>query len=138
MAFTAPKGWAAEPDGLWFYGLRHTCASLLIAQGTSVKAVQAQLGHATASITLDPCWAPVRVRAGHPRSAPGAGPGRGRGRGPAGTDPALTRFDRLGEPAGVTQFVAEAEGFEPSRELPPYTLSRRVPSTARPSLRRAV
>jgi hypothetical protein len=33
---------------------------------------------------------------------------------------------------------AEAEGFEPSRELPPYTLSRRVPSTARPSLRRAV
>jgi hypothetical protein len=31
--------------------------------------------------------------------------------------------------------VAEAEGFEPSRELPPYTLSRRVPSTARPSLR---
>jgi hypothetical protein len=34
--------------------------------------------------------------------------------------------------------VAEAEGFEPSRELPPYTLSRRVPSTARPSLRRAV
>ena len=34
-------------------GLRHTCASLLIAQGASVKAVQAQLGHATASITLD-------------------------------------------------------------------------------------
>jgi hypothetical protein len=30
-----------------------TCASLLIAQGASVKAVQAQLGHATASITLD-------------------------------------------------------------------------------------
>jgi integrase len=35
------------------YDLRHTCASLLIAQGASVKAVQAQLGHATASITLD-------------------------------------------------------------------------------------
>jgi integrase len=33
--------------------MRHTCASLLIAQGASVKAVQAQLGHATASITLD-------------------------------------------------------------------------------------
>jgi hypothetical protein len=32
--------------------LRHTCASL-IAQGASVKAVQAQLGHATASIVLD-------------------------------------------------------------------------------------
>lgn len=31
--------------------------------------------------------------------------------------------------------LAEAEGFEPPRRLPPYTLSRRVPSTARPSLR---
>jgi integrase len=41
------------PEGLRFYDLRHTCASLLIAQGASVKAVQAQLGHATASITLD-------------------------------------------------------------------------------------
>jgi integrase len=41
------------PDGLRFYDLRHTCASLLIAQGASIKAVQAQLGHASASITLD-------------------------------------------------------------------------------------
>jgi integrase len=41
------------PEGLRLYDLRHTCASLLIAQGASVKAVQAQLGHATASITLD-------------------------------------------------------------------------------------
>jgi integrase len=44
---------APLPEGLRFYDLRHTCASLLIAQGASVKAVQAQLGHATASITLD-------------------------------------------------------------------------------------
>ena len=44
---------AGLPDGLRLYDLRHTCASLLIAQGASVKAVQAQLGHATASITLD-------------------------------------------------------------------------------------
>jgi integrase len=44
---------ALLPDRLRFYDLRHTCASLLIAQGASVKAVQAQLGHATASITLD-------------------------------------------------------------------------------------
>jgi integrase len=44
---------APLPDGLRFYDLRHTCASLLIAQGASIKAVQAQLGHATASITLD-------------------------------------------------------------------------------------
>ena len=33
--------------------LRHTAASLMIRQGASVKAVQKQLGHATASITLD-------------------------------------------------------------------------------------
>ena len=31
-----------------------------------------------------------------------------------------------------------AEGFEPSRELPPYTLSRRVPSAARAGLRAGV
>jgi integrase len=44
---------AGLPEGLRPYDLRHTCASLLIAQGASVKAVQARLGHATASITLD-------------------------------------------------------------------------------------
>jgi integrase len=44
---------AGLPEGPRLYDLRHTCASLLIAQGASVKAVQAQLGHATASITLD-------------------------------------------------------------------------------------
>jgi integrase len=41
------------PEALRLYDLRHSCASLLIAQSASVKAVQAQLGHATASITLD-------------------------------------------------------------------------------------
>ena len=44
---------AGLPEALRLYDLRHTCASLLIVQGASVKAVQAQLGHATASITLD-------------------------------------------------------------------------------------
>lgn len=34
--------------------------------------------------------------------------------------------------------LAVAEGFEPSRELPPYTLSRRVPSAARAGHRRRV
>jgi integrase len=33
--------------------LRHICASPLIAQGATVKAVQAQLGHASATVTLD-------------------------------------------------------------------------------------
>jgi hypothetical protein len=31
--------------------------------------------------------------------------------------------------------LAEGAGFEPAMELPPYTLSRRAPSTARPPLR---
>src|SRR5438876_401264 len=31
--------------------------------------------------------------------------------------------------------VAERKGFEPLRRLPAYTLSRRAPSTTRPSLR---
>jgi integrase len=38
---------------LRLYDLRHTAASLMIREGASVKAVQKQLGHATASITLD-------------------------------------------------------------------------------------
>src|SRR5437868_6531572 len=32
--------------------------------------------------------------------------------------------------------MAERKGFEPLRRLPAYTLSRRAPSTTRPSLRR--
>lgn len=40
------------PDAL-FHDLRHHCASLLIAAGCSVKVVQDQLGHASASETLD-------------------------------------------------------------------------------------
>jgi integrase len=46
-------GAASKPERLRLYDLRHTCASLLIREGVTVKAVQAQLGHATASITLD-------------------------------------------------------------------------------------
>jgi integrase len=44
---------AGLPATLRFYDLRHSCASLLIREGASVKAVQKHLGHATASITLD-------------------------------------------------------------------------------------
>ena len=55
-------------DNSWFYwarrragiegsmtvhDLRHTAASLMVASGANVKAVQRQLGHATASMTLD-------------------------------------------------------------------------------------
>lgn len=46
---------AAEgvPDNLRIHDLRHTCASLLIAQGANIKAVQERLGHKTAAMTLD-------------------------------------------------------------------------------------
>ncbi len=40
-------------DGLRFHDLRHFYASLLIRHGESVKVVQARLGHASASETLD-------------------------------------------------------------------------------------
>ncbi len=52
-AATAGERPALIPEGLQFYDLRHTCASLLIAKGASVKAVQKQLGHKSAAITLD-------------------------------------------------------------------------------------
>jgi integrase len=40
-------------EGLVPHELRHTAASLAIGAGASVKAVQAMLGHATATLTLD-------------------------------------------------------------------------------------
>jgi len=44
---------AELPADLRFYDLRHTCASLLIREGGSVKAVMRHMGHKTAAITLD-------------------------------------------------------------------------------------
>ncbi|MGF1667350.1 MAG: tyrosine-type recombinase/integrase [Acidimicrobiia bacterium] len=41
-----------DPD-LTPHDLRHTAASLMIASGASIKAVQRQLGHASATMTLD-------------------------------------------------------------------------------------
>lgn len=41
------------PTHLRLHDLRHTAASLMVASGAHVKIVQAQLGHATASMTLD-------------------------------------------------------------------------------------
>jgi len=40
-------------DGVTPHSLRHSAASLAIAAGASVKAVQAMLGHASATLTLD-------------------------------------------------------------------------------------
>jgi len=44
---------APAPHGTGFHALRHYYASLLIRHGESVKTVQARLGHASASETLD-------------------------------------------------------------------------------------
>ena len=53
------RGWfdiaaaKAGLEGLVPHELRHTAASMAIAAGASIKAVQAMLGHATATLTLD-------------------------------------------------------------------------------------
>jgi integrase len=44
---------AGLPESLRIHDLRHTCASLLIRHGASVKAVQQQLGHSTPTVTLN-------------------------------------------------------------------------------------
>ena len=44
---------AGLPSGLRFHDLRHTCASLLIAQGAHPKEIQARLGHSSIKTTLD-------------------------------------------------------------------------------------
>ncbi len=44
---------AAGMDGLRIHDLRHTAASLAVASGANVKAVQNMLGHASATVTLD-------------------------------------------------------------------------------------
>jgi integrase len=43
---------AGLPD-ICFHDLRHTCATLLLSQGTHPKLVQELLGHATVAMTLD-------------------------------------------------------------------------------------
>ncbi len=48
-----PAASAAGLEALSPHALRHTCASLMIASGATVKAVQEALGHATATMTLD-------------------------------------------------------------------------------------
>jgi integrase len=44
---------AGLPEALRFHDLRHTCASLLIAQGAHPKEIQARLGHSSITTTLD-------------------------------------------------------------------------------------
>ncbi len=51
--FFDPAATAAGLEDLTPHDLRHTAASLLVASGAHVKAVQRMLGHASAAMTLD-------------------------------------------------------------------------------------
>lgn len=44
---------AAKLPNMRLHGLRHTCATLLLAQGVHPKLVQETLGHSQISLTLD-------------------------------------------------------------------------------------
>ena len=48
-----PAATAAGLEDLSPHDLRHTAASLLVASGANVKAVQRMLGHVSAAMTLD-------------------------------------------------------------------------------------
>jgi integrase len=51
--FVGAKKRSGLPPDLTIHDLRHTAASLAIASGANVKAVQRMLGHASAAMTLD-------------------------------------------------------------------------------------
>jgi len=51
--FFDPAARAAGLEDLCPHDLRHTAASLLVASGAKVEAVQRMLGHASAAMTLD-------------------------------------------------------------------------------------
>jgi integrase len=71
LVFTGPKGHAIQlrnlvnrhfkpilraaklPEDIRLYDLRHTCATLLLAQGEHPKVVSERLGHASVTLTLD-------------------------------------------------------------------------------------
>jgi integrase len=44
---------SAKLPEIRFHDLRHTYASLLIAQGESIKHIQSQLGHSSQTVTLN-------------------------------------------------------------------------------------
>ena len=100
---------APPPDGLRFYDLRHTWASLLIAQGERRPAEAGQ----------PPPKHPQPTRP-FPGGNRGRGGGGGRGGGRGGGTQEGPGANPLGETAGGGPgWGGGAEGFEPSRELPP-------------------
>ena len=75
------EGKSRERTTLGFHAFRHTCASLLFAEGRNVKQVQRWLGHAKASITLDTYLHLLDEGVGEPLEI-GAGGNRKATRGP--------------------------------------------------------
>ena len=53
MVILTPPPQAIRVPGLHPHELRHTAASLAIANGADVKVVQQMLGHASATLTMD-------------------------------------------------------------------------------------
>lgn len=53
LAYTGVRNAGMEGEAVNIHSLRHTYASIAIACGADVKTLQKQLGHATASITLE-------------------------------------------------------------------------------------
>lgn len=53
LAWTNARKKGSEFDGLRIHDLRHTCASIAISAGASVKGLQRLLGHQSAAVTLD-------------------------------------------------------------------------------------
>ena len=53
VSWTAAYEESEMPEGLLIHDLRDTAASLMIPAGASIKAVQRQMGHSSASMTLD-------------------------------------------------------------------------------------
>jgi integrase len=51
--FTQARKKTGLPAAVSFHTLRHTHASLLIAAGTNIKAVQERMGHGSIKITMD-------------------------------------------------------------------------------------
>ena len=103
----------------------------MIRQGASIKAVQRQLGHATASITLDTY--------GHlfPSEMEALADRLERARAAALADRMRTHADQpWSRSANVLVGEAEEVGFEPTGPSRVRRLSRSLPSTARPLLRR--
>lgn len=128
---------ALLPRTLRVYDLRHTCASLMIAEGASIKAVQAQLGHKTATMTLDLYGhlfpdETERLAEQMDRARAVAVAGLSRTE----NGPAVVP---LRETAGQTvSGSAEEVGFEPTGPSRARRLSRSLPSAARPLLRDGV